>query len=56
MHPEVMRFIVEVEFKLIHRTALNWLNRAVEENLLAPIKPNQRVIGYRLFDYETYGI
>jgi hypothetical protein len=46
---------VEIEFGLIHRTALNWLNRAVE-NLLVPIKPNQRIIGYRLSGYETYGI
>jgi hypothetical protein len=44
---------VEIEFGLIHRTALNWLNRAVVENLLVPVKPNLRVIGYRLFGYET---
>jgi hypothetical protein len=44
---------VEIEFTLIHLTALNWLNRAVVENLLVPVKPNLRVIGYRLFGYET---
>jgi hypothetical protein len=47
---------VKLEFTLIHRTALNWLNRAVEEKLLTPIKPNQRVIGYRLNGFETSGI
>ena len=47
---------VEIEFGLSHRTALNWLNRAIQENLVIPIKPNQRVIGYRLFGYEASGI
>lgn len=44
---------VELEFGLIHRTALNWLNRSILEELLTPIKPNQRVIGYKLCGFKS---
>jgi hypothetical protein len=39
---------IEIEFGLNHRTALNWLQRMVKQELLIPVRPNQRVIGYLL--------
>jgi hypothetical protein len=43
---------VEVEFGLVHRTALNWLNRLVKENAVTPIKPKERIVAYQLIGYE----
>ena len=43
---------VEEEFGLVHRTALNWLNRLVKENAVAPIKPKERIVAYQLIGYE----
>jgi hypothetical protein len=41
-----------MEFGLVHRTSLNWLNRLVKENVLTPIKPNERTVAYKLIGYE----
>jgi very-short-patch-repair endonuclease len=43
---------IEAEFGLVHRTALNWLQRMVKDDLLTPIKPNERVIEYQLKGYK----
>lgn len=42
---------VAAEFGVPHRSVLHWLKRLVEEQAIEPIKPNRRIIGYRLSGY-----
>lgn len=40
------------EFGIKERTAINWITRFVLEGTFEPIRPNKRIIGYRLVGYQ----
>jgi very-short-patch-repair endonuclease len=44
---------VKEAFNLNQRTALNWLMRLVRENVFTEVKPNERIIGFRIANFES---
>ncbi|MDB5054149.1 MAG: hypothetical protein JWM44_2199, partial [Bacilli bacterium] len=44
---------VKEAFNLNQRTALNWLMRLVRENVFTEVKPNERIIGFRITNFES---